>query len=189
MRTRRHGSLFWGVLLVVLGCIWLWNNLDLGPRIDAGSLWPLALIGLGVFIMLRQTGRAGRWDWDGHGENIDQILGDIRLGGPNWQAQSKSFFTIIGDIDIDLRQSAIPEGETVFKVRSIIGDVEFLVPTDVAVYAGASVAIGELHIINERRDGFLLDVAQATPDYATATRKLRIEVEMLIGDATVMRAS
>ncbi len=184
---RRHGSLFWGILLVVLGCVWLWNNLDFGPRIDVGSLWPLLLIGMGVFIMLRQTGRVGGWDMQG--ENIDRILGDVRLGGPGWQAQSKSIFSIIGDIDIDLRQSALPEGETVFKVRSVIGDVDIFVPTDVAVYAGASVMIGDLRIISEHRSGFLLDVANATPDYATATRKLRIEVEMLIGDAMVMRAS
>jgi lia operon protein LiaF len=184
---RRRGSFFWGILFVVLGCVWLWNNLDIGPRIDVGSLWPLLLIGMGIYIVLRQTGVVG--GWSEQSVNIDRILGDVRLGGPGWQAQNKNIFSIIGDVDIDLRQSIIPEGETVIKMRSIIGDVDIIVPQDVAVFAGASVTIGELRVMTERRDGFLLDVTYSTPDYVTATRKLRIEVEMLIGDATIMRAS
>jgi lia operon protein LiaF len=141
------------------------------------------LIALGVYMILRQTGRLS--GGVASGPAIDRILGDLRLGGPGWPVQNSNIFTIIGDVDIDLRQSTIPAGETTIHVRSIIGDVDVLVPANVGVMAGASVVIGDLRILDKRRDGFLLDVTASTADYATADCKLRIEVDMLIGDAKV----
>ena len=183
--------LFWGVLLVIVGGIWLWNNLDLGPHIALGSLWPLLLIALGVYIMLRQSGRVGRihiYD-DAGGETLDRIIGDVRLGGPGTTAQNSNVLSIIGDVDVDLRQAVIPDGETTIRVRSLIGDIDIMLPADVPAFAGASVVIGELRVMDERRDGFLLDLSSTSPDYATATRKLRIEVDMFIGDAMIVRAA
>jgi predicted membrane protein len=183
--------LFWGLLLVIVGGLWLWNNLDIGPRIPLGSLWPLLLIGLGAYIILRQAGRVGHINVHGEatGAVIDRILGDVRLGGPGATAQNSNILSIIGDVDIDLRQSTIPDGETTIRVRSLIGDIDIILPADVAVFAGASVVIGELRVMDKRRDGFFLDLASSTPDYATAARKIRIEVDMLIGDAMIMRGS
>lgn len=183
--------LFWGVLLIFVGGVWLWNNLDLGPRIPLGSLWPLLLIVLGIYIILRQTGRVGPLRTGGgmSGETIDHIIGDVRLGGPGTTARSSNVLSIIGDVDVDLRQAAIPDGETTIHVRSLIGDIDIMLPTDVAFFAGASVVIGELRVMDQRRDGFLLDLSSSSPDYATATRKLRIEVDMFIGDAMIVRAS
>ena len=43
-------------------------------------------------------------------------------------------------------------------------------------------------ILSERRDGFFLDYSASTPDYATATRKLRVEADMIIGDVKVIQA-
>ena len=182
--------LFWGLLFVVLGCVWLWNNLDLGVHIPVGSLWPLILVGLGVYIILRQTGRAAQFGAPvtESGTVIDRIIGDVRLGGPGTTAQNSNVLSLIGDVDIDLRQSVIPDGETVIRVRSLIGDVDVMAPLDVAVFAGASVVIGEARVMDKRRNGFFLDIVSSTPDYATATRKVRVEVDMLIGDVVVMRA-
>jgi lia operon protein LiaF len=179
--------LVWGALLVIVGGVWLWDNLGIGLLIPLGALWPFLLIALGVYILLRQSTKLGaRAD---EGMAMDRILGDIRLGGPGWQAQNNNIFTVIGDVDVDLRQSTIPDGETTIHVRSLIGDIDVIAPADVAVFAGASVVIGELRVLDQRRDGFFLDLTRSTPDYATARRKLRIEVDTLIGDAMIMRAA
>lgn len=185
--SRNGWRLFWGALFVVIGGVWLWNNLDLGPHVPLGALWPLLLIALGIYILLRQTRRVSAPS--GWGERVDRILGDIRLGGPGWQAQDKDILVLIGDVDVDLRQSVIRDGETTMHIRSIIGDVDIIVPADVAVFAGANVAIGDVRVLDQRRDGFFLDLSRSTPDYATATRKLHIEVDMIIGDAMIMRAT
>jgi len=50
MKKQQQNSLFWGVLLFVLGAIFLMNNL--GFDIDIGELfltyWPLILIAVGL---------------------------------------------------------------------------------------------------------------------------------------------
>lgn len=178
--------LIFGVISIVLGSVWLWNNLDIGPNIPLGSLWPLLLIILGLYIILRQTVWAGQ---PGGSVMVDRIIGDIRLGGPNWQAGDKEVFSLIGDVDIDLRQTALPDGETTLRVRSIIGDVDVLVPAAVGVLVNASVMIGDVRALGQRRDGFFLDLSQSTPDYASAERKVRIEIDMVIGDAEVERVA
>lgn len=188
---RNSWRVFFGVFLVVIGGVWLWNNLDLGPRIALGSLWPLLLIALGVYVLLRQSGRAGsprRYSAAGE-ETIDRIIGDVRLGGPGTTARSTNVLALVGDVNVDLRQAVIPEGETTIRVRTLIGDVDVILPPDVACAAGASVIVGELRVLDQRRDGFLLDLAAQSPDYATATRRIRIEAEMFIGDTLIVRAS
>ncbi len=60
-KNRRHHSLFWPILLIGLGVLWLLSNLDLiGPANVAAlvSLWPLLLIMAGLDLLL---GRISRW--------------------------------------------------------------------------------------------------------------------------------
>ena len=55
----RFASLFFGIVLIVLG-LWFFASTTLGlslPRLDWGQLWPILLIGLGVWILFRAT----RW--------------------------------------------------------------------------------------------------------------------------------
>jgi lia operon protein LiaF len=184
---RNRWRLFFGILFIVLGGVWLWNNLDLGPQIPIGSLWPILLILLGLYIIMRQT----VWARQSAGAPIiiDRILGDLRIGGPQWNAQDRDIFTLIGDVDIDLRGSAIPEGETTLHVRSLIGDIDVMAPAGVGVFASVSALIGDLRVLGKRRDGFFQDLTLSTPDYATATRRIRIEIDMLIGDAEIERVA
>jgi phage shock protein C len=53
--TNRHTVL--GSILIGLGAIWLFGNFI--PDFDASSLWPLALVGLGLFIIFK-TPRLGK---------------------------------------------------------------------------------------------------------------------------------
>jgi hypothetical protein len=54
----RRGSLFWGFILVVAGMVWLLDTTGLLGNLNAWDLmWPLFLIGLGVWILV---GRAFR---------------------------------------------------------------------------------------------------------------------------------
>ncbi len=185
MRTYRW-RLVLGVVILVVGVVALWNSLDIEPRIDASVLSPLLLIALGVYLVFRHTSRT-RGVATGS-ELIDRIIGDVRLGSPGALMKSSDVLALVGDVDIDLRGVAVPDGETTIRVRSLVGDIDVLVPGDVAISASAFTAIGNLRLLDRRRDGFLEDLAVSTPDYATATRKVCIEADMLIGDVDVRRA-
>jgi hypothetical protein len=51
-----RAALFWGVLLVVLGLGFLLNNFGLVPR-GIASLWPLLVIGAGLWVLGRAVVR------------------------------------------------------------------------------------------------------------------------------------
>ncbi len=50
MKKQQQGNLFWGVLFLILGAVFLMNNM--GMDIDVGELfltyWPLILIAVGI---------------------------------------------------------------------------------------------------------------------------------------------
>ena len=51
--------LWWGVAVLVLG-LWIWLS-HLGvPYISFGTNWPLLLVGLGVYIIVRRVRRTAR---------------------------------------------------------------------------------------------------------------------------------
>lgn len=55
----RSGTLIVGAILVVVG-LWFFADRTLGldlPRLRADQLWPILLIGIGVWVVLRSFGR------------------------------------------------------------------------------------------------------------------------------------
>lgn len=67
-RIRGNSALLWGALLLLIGAVLLLNNFDLLPwRLEAlwrgfwALLLPVALIGLGLFLVLSFTGHAPDW--------------------------------------------------------------------------------------------------------------------------------
>lgn len=58
METRRdHGQLLWGILLVVLGLLFLSANFGYGTWFVWDRWWPLLLVVLGVVMLLRRSER------------------------------------------------------------------------------------------------------------------------------------
>ncbi len=54
---RRSPSIFWGIVLVVLGILFLLGNLDI--NFNWNVVWPVVLIGLGVWLLVARLGPAG----------------------------------------------------------------------------------------------------------------------------------
>ena len=57
-QTQRQRSLFWPIVLIGIGVIWLLTNIDILPIVSAGSImrmWPLVLIFLGLDLLIGRT--------------------------------------------------------------------------------------------------------------------------------------
>ncbi|HET7153102.1 MAG TPA: DUF5668 domain-containing protein [Candidatus Kapabacteria bacterium] len=50
MNTRHRGNLTGGLILIVIGLLFLLNNLI--PEFDFGKYWPLILVAIGVSMLL-----------------------------------------------------------------------------------------------------------------------------------------
>src|SRR2546430_177886 len=53
----RNPSIFWGIVLVVLGVLFLLSNLDI--NINWSIVWPVVLIALGVWLLVARVGPGG----------------------------------------------------------------------------------------------------------------------------------
>lgn len=58
-RSGRFPGSFWGPVLLLLGTLWLLDNIDV-THVAVGRLWPLWLIAVGVWMFLRASGHI---DW------------------------------------------------------------------------------------------------------------------------------
>jgi len=175
---RNQGQLFIGALLVLIGLMFLLGNL-FGVNVWA-LCGPLGLILLGVWIVLRPhlvgSGTTTRF----------KLLGDIHRDGA-WQVANQEIWIGVGEVDLDLTRADIPEGETKLRVFGFAGDVEVLVPEEVAVSVFSMAFVTDGKVLDRREEGILAPVHATSDDYETAGRKLRLETTFFVVDLKVRR--
>lgn len=66
----KRANMIWGTILIVAGLIFLLNTLNVLPYSIWGTLWPLALIGFGVFVL---------WDYLQNPESAEPEAAEIPL--------------------------------------------------------------------------------------------------------------
>jgi len=57
--TGSFGAYFWGIVLVLIGGLWLLGNLNIIPAGWGSAIWPFVLIGLGLTCLI-STGSLNR---------------------------------------------------------------------------------------------------------------------------------
>ena len=176
---RNRGQLTWGVVIILVGVLFLVGNL---LDVDTwGIFWPSLLILLGVLLFLRP-----RWGWDGRtgGKARYRILGDIRRNGV-WRVKDEELWVGIGEVELDMMNAEIPPGETHIHVWGFIGDVELFIPQDVGVSLSASAFVVDARVLGRKREGVLTPVNIKSENYEMAERKVRLETTHFVGEVKV----
>ncbi len=191
------GALVYLLVLLVAALIQL-SALHIG-HFDAGTIFWAILIIAFAFEVLRGPGWRSNWsrgwrrDWrrewrHGWRYGIGDVDVDVdaRVGpGPNRRLHHEGH--LIGDLRLDLSQVHLEDGETPFELNAMIGDITVLVPADLAVSVVAEVTVGDIRIFRQSADGIGRRLSYESPDYDSATRKVRIMAHLLIGDITVQK--
>jgi hypothetical protein len=171
-----RSAIFLGGTLVVVGLLFLLGNL-LG--VDVWTLiWPLALIALGGWLLLRP-----RRSLPGGTSNF-LFLGEFKRNGA-WQVTPEEMSFFVGDIILDFSQAVIPPGETHMHLSGFVGDVHVIVPAMVGLRVASSGFITDVQFMGQKHEGFLTPVEFANPAYATAERKVLLETAWFVGDIKV----
>ncbi len=167
-----------GAILVALGVVILGANL---LQVSVGAfLWPALLIAVGVwFIMRPRMAPAGR-------AVTMKLLGDIKRRG-SWAAQDEEIWAIIGDVDLDYSHADLPVGETRLRVYGFVGDLEVMVPEGIGVAIQSTAMVCDAKLFGEKQESFVAPVRYATPGYAQAERKLRVETVHFVCDLKAHR--
>ena len=196
--TRRH-SVETGIVLVVLGLLFLLDNLgiaDLGDVI--ATWWPLLLVGLGVWIILesrkRSSAEPSGQTPDVHrdaavldGDQIveTRVFGDInvRLSSPSFR--KGSVHASFGSVAVDLNGLQPADAHARLALNAIFGQVRLRVPRSLPVHLVARATFGKVRVGGQETAGFNSVLTHRSSDFDEAPRRLTVVANTLFGDVIV----
>jgi lia operon protein LiaF len=175
---KNQGLVLLGGLLILVGLISL---ADLLFHIDLhGSVWAILLIALGLWILFRP--RISTNSTDSY-----HIFGDVIRSG-QWKAENETHWMFIGDVRLDLTNAGLPEGETVIRSFSLIGDMKVIAPKDCPLSVSATGLICDLNLFGKKEDVFFSSREMHLPAYEGAAKRIRLESTAVIGGMKVKAA-
>jgi predicted membrane protein len=175
---RNQNQLYFGGLLIFLGLVFLFGTLF---RINVWAFcWPIGLILLGVWILLRP-----RMIRPGTPVRVTP-LGSVRRDGA-WRVADEEFWIFVGDADFDLTRADIPAGETTLRVLGFVGDVKMAVPQGVGVAVSSTAFVTDSNVLGQKEETFVMPYTFTSDDYASAERKVRLEATYFVASIKVKR--
>lgn len=173
---KNRSVLFLGILLIVIGIFSILGNL---LQFDFWTLfWPLVLIGLGVWFLLRP-----RFSNTG-APNAILFIGDIKRSGV-WQAANQEFTVFVGDIVLDFTQAQLNLGETVITCTGFVSDIKLIVPAGVGVKVTSAAFVSDVKFLGSKQTNFFENLELASPGYDSAERKVHLQARNFVGDIKV----
>ena len=194
-------NLFWGIILVVFGSLLLLNNLGIADFEDViRDYWPILLILWGVLVLGKRrkehehpaTPSSPPVETPSTSQQIEgelvhdsNVFGDVWLNISSQNFKGGSASTIFGNCTINLSQASIAEGDHVLRVHSVFGSTSIILPKDAAVSVSASSTFGSVTVFDQHKKGISSDLRTATPSYESSTRRLKISITEIFGEARV----
>ncbi|MGB8955339.1 MAG: cell wall-active antibiotics response protein LiaF [Tumebacillaceae bacterium] len=201
-RRSRFGGSIWAIALIVFGAAYQLRNLGIVETSIWGMLWPLVLVGVGLSMLF---GKSSWSSWNGskvvtsisydhnddyeHRERyqsdrkIKSLVGDIKLGGPTYRLESSTIELKAGNIVLDLRDTVIPEGESVLDIHCKAGDIDVYLPEGLDVSVQAGVKMGQVQLNGQRATNAMLHYE--SEGFATSERRVKLLVSVKFGDVDV----
>ncbi len=149
----------------------------------AGAAVGLALIAMGVLTALAAW-RARRLT-----RRPRRAFGHFHSAEQGWRVDDAVISTVLGDISLDFRGTVLPAGETELTLLCWLGTLQVTVPQDFGVSVSAQALVGTVDALGRREEGLVRDIDARTAGYDVASRRLRLHVSTLIGEARVVQAS
>lgn len=175
---RNQNQFYLGIMIVAAGVILLLANIF---RIDIGIFcWPLALILLGVFLLLRPR------MVDPETTLTQKFLAEMERSG-DWLVADEEMWYFVGDVDLDMSEATIPYGETRLRALGFVSDIELRVPKDVGLAVSSAAFVSDTSLFGQKEESFLSPLRFETENYKLADRKIRLDVTSFVSDIKVRR--
>ena len=175
-----RGHFLAGVVLVIVGIIFLLNNLDI--RIFR-YVWPSTLVVIGIYFIYRSWRKhaAGSWSW----ETDSSLIGDNLHTNFSGEVDGANVSHFIGDTELNLSGGTLKPGLNKMSISSFIGDIRVSVPKEWAVELSGSSFIGGHLLVERKQDGIFSSSRFKSADYDGAEKKLSLSCSTFIGDIKV----
>ena len=114
------------------------------------------------------------------------LIGNLYFTSPRWELADMNIWHGIGEVKMDLSRAFVHEGETVVIINGWIGDIDIYVPYDLDIAFSASVNFGDIDLFGNKEGGLNRHISIETAGYREASRRVRLVVNLLVGDVDVM---
>ncbi len=149
MHPSRSSSVFWGLLLVVVGILVFLNNTGILYFTDLiADCWPLAIVLLGMYLIVRNLDRRDASQSRDFGDlhvisQSERVIrfntfGDIKVAIESKNFQSGTIRTTFGDVKMDASKLEIPEGERKLTLSATFGDIKVDSPKNLPIKVTAN---------------------------------------------------
>lgn len=132
-----------GGILLIGGGIVLASNLGLIP-VNPEDLWPLALIGAGIFMLLNRTGYS--WGFGGKYATSMQSEAAVFGGGKRkintGDFKYAKFDAVFGGFEIDFREANIVGDSATVEINAVFGGAEVRIPANWSAVVQAAGVFG-----------------------------------------------
>lgn len=115
-----------------------------------------------------------------------QWIGNKTIGSTIFEWDDINISVLMGDTIIDLGNTLLPDEQNVILIRKGLGHTKVIVPIGVGVFIQHSVLQGKLGFDGEKYQLSNETITLSSEDYHTATRKIKILSNVLIGDLEVI---
>lgn len=189
---RRPRGLLFGIILIAFGVLLLLDNLDIPGFEDVvHTYWPVLIIIVGLSLLVRRSS-----PHSGAGASSAMPFGASRLssstvfGDYSRAVQSEAFTggtisVTFGDIDLDLLNARLADGEQSLKLDGVFGDTVLRLPEDMPFAVHAGTTFGDVRVNEQLSEGISPSINYESPGFGPATKRLRIIVARVFGDVTV----
>ena len=198
---KQKSSLFWGILLIILGILFLLDQfyyIDFGDFVS--TFWPLILIIIGIKIILDKKKKENP-DYESsekkfstadkiYSSDKDQFTESNVFGELQINLSSKSFSggtvsNVFGDIHIDLSNVQSTKNICRLSVTGVFGDIVIKTPKDIALRVRSNVVAGNVLVKGDKRDGFLAKMDYMDDNYDSADKKIYIQSSVVFGTISI----
>ncbi|MCL1990943.1 MAG: cell wall-active antibiotics response protein LiaF [Defluviitaleaceae bacterium] len=115
----------------------------------------------------------------------NKLVGEYRHFEQDYAIEDINLQTGFGDVQIDLSDRIIPQGETVVLIRGMVGNIYLNVPSDVGLSVQLSLLCGKITLLEDGKTAFNVTQKYQSVDYQETSRKIKIVISLFVGDIEV----
>ncbi|MFD2615161.1 cell wall-active antibiotics response protein LiaF [Paenibacillus gansuensis] len=170
IRTSRQSS---GYVLLAIGTLMIVSE-------HLTFIIAVVLISLGLFyIKSKQAHKHTPYS------QKQSFVQSLRWDREPWVLKNMSMWYVVGEIHMDLSLALPEEKEVTMILQGVVGDIDITIPEDIGVSVQASVLFGQVDIRSEKETGLLNRMVWTSPNYDTATHKVKLSLSYLVGDIDI----
>ncbi|MCX6827443.1 MAG: cell wall-active antibiotics response protein LiaF [candidate division Zixibacteria bacterium] len=182
--------IFWGAILILVGIFLLLNSLEIIDHSlwdSLGNLWPIALILIGLYIIVKYLRKGGGSSCIMMEKGCPYIFGDKRIDANGLDIEDFSSSIVFGNLDISLKGAKLKPGINNITLHSTFGNIGIIIPKEIEAWALASTSFGDIDIFGKSVSGISNDLNGKTDNYDTASSKLQISTRTNFGNIKIIR--